>query len=89
MRIRSIRCVTGGIGHSVISAKREFVNGRKQRSVSLADHIFIDMCRDILENGTSTEGEKVRPHWEDKTAAYTVKKFGVETAMICPGNFRF
>ena len=45
--------------------------------MSLADHIFIDMCRDILENGTSTEGEKVRPHWEDKTAAYTVKKFGV------------
>lgn len=45
--------------------------------MSLADKIFIDMCRDILESGTSTEGEKVRPHWEDGTPAYTVKRFGV------------
>lgn len=45
--------------------------------MSAADRIFIDMCRDILENGTSTEGEKVRPHWEDGTPAYTIKKFGV------------
>lgn len=45
--------------------------------MSLADHIFIDMCRDILQNGTDTKGEKVRPHWEDGTTAYTVKKFGV------------
>ena len=45
--------------------------------MSIADHIFIDMCRDILENGTSTEGEKVRPHWPDGTSAYTIKKFGV------------
>ena len=45
--------------------------------MSIADKIFIDMCTDILENGTSTEGEKVRPHWEDGSAAYTVKKFGV------------
>ncbi len=45
--------------------------------MSLADKIFIDMCTDILENGTSTEGEKVRPHWEDGTPAYTIKKFGV------------
>ncbi len=45
--------------------------------MSLADTIFINMCKDILENGTSTEGEKVRPHWEDGTSAYTIKKFGV------------
>ena len=45
--------------------------------MSMADKIFVDMCRDILENGTSTEGEKVRPHWEDGTPAYTIKKFGV------------
>lgn len=45
--------------------------------MSAADRIFIDMCKDILENGTSTEGEKVRPHWEDGTPAYTIKKFGV------------
>ncbi len=45
--------------------------------MSLADKIFVDMCTDILENGTSTEGQKVRPHWEDGTSAYTIKKFGV------------
>ncbi len=45
--------------------------------MSYADDLFISMCKDILENGTSTEGEKVRPHWEDGTAAYTIKKFGV------------
>ena len=45
--------------------------------MSIADNIFIDMCKDILENGTSTEGEKVRPHWADGTPAYTIKKFGV------------
>ncbi len=45
--------------------------------MSKADQIFIDMCRDILENGTDTRGEKVRPHWEDGTPAYTIKRFGV------------
>lgn len=45
--------------------------------MSLADKIFVDMCKDIIENGTSTEGEKVRPVWEDGTSAYTIKKFGV------------
>lgn len=45
--------------------------------MSYADRIFIDMCRDIIDNGTSTEGEKVRPVWEDGTSAYTIKRFGV------------
>ncbi len=45
--------------------------------MSLADKTFIEMCKDILENGTSTEGEKVRPHWPDGSQAYTIKKFGV------------
>ncbi|MDO5455805.1 MAG: thymidylate synthase [Eubacteriales bacterium] len=45
--------------------------------MSKADEIFIRMCEDILENGTSTEGEKVRPHWPDGEPAYTIKKFGV------------
>lgn len=45
--------------------------------MSYADQVFISMCRDVLENGTSTEGEKVRPHWEDGAAAYTIKRFGV------------
>ena len=45
--------------------------------MSYADTLFKNMCRDILENGTSTEGEKVRPHWEDGSSAYTIKRFGV------------
>ena len=45
--------------------------------MSYADRIFVDMCRDIIDNGTSTEGEKVRPKWADGTPAYTIKKFGV------------
>ena len=45
--------------------------------MSKADQIFVDMCRDILDHGISTEGEKVRPRWEDGTPAYTIKRFGV------------
>lgn len=45
--------------------------------MSKADDKFITMCRDIIENGFSTEGEKVRPKWEDGTYAYTIKRFGV------------
>ncbi len=45
--------------------------------MSRADDIFISMCKDILENGVDTKGEKVRPVWEDGTKAYTIKKFGV------------
>lgn len=45
--------------------------------MSYADQLFIHMCRDILEHGTSTEGEKVRPKWEDGASAYTIKRFGV------------
>ena len=45
--------------------------------MSKADDLFIKMCNDIIENGYSTEGEKVRPKWEDGSFAYTIKKFGV------------
>lgn len=45
--------------------------------MSLADNIFINMCKDVLENGVSTEGEKIRPVWEDGTPAHTIKRFGV------------
>ena len=45
--------------------------------MSYADELFKKMCADILENGYSTEGEKVRPKWEDGTYAYTIKQFGV------------
>ena len=45
--------------------------------MSKADKIFVAMCEDIISNGTTTEGQKVRPHWEDGSAAYTIKQFGV------------
>ena len=45
--------------------------------MSKADKLFVSMCRDILDNGTDTQGEKVRPHWPDGEPAYTIKKFGV------------
>lgn len=45
--------------------------------MSRADIIFIEMCKDILENGFSSEGQEVRPRWEDGTPAHTLKKFGV------------
>ena len=45
--------------------------------MSKADEIFVAMCDDIIKNGTTTEGQKVRPHWEDGTSAYTIKRFGV------------
>ena len=45
--------------------------------MSKADQQFVSMCKNILDHGTTTEGEKVRPHWEDGTPAYTIKNFGV------------
>ena len=45
--------------------------------MSKADKIFVDMCTDILTNGTDTRGEKVRPIWKDTgEKAYTKKIFG-------------
>ena len=45
--------------------------------MSYADDLFIRMCQDIIDNGLSTEGEKVRPVWEDTgESAYTIKRFG-------------
>jgi len=45
--------------------------------MSKADVLFVNMCRDILENGYSSEGQVVRPRWEDGTPAHTIKRFGV------------
>ena len=46
--------------------------------MSKADALFKHMCRDILENGTDTKDEVVRPTWPDTgEKAYTIKKFGV------------
>ena len=45
--------------------------------MSYADKLFVNMCRDILDNGFSSEGQKVRPVWDDGTPAHTIKQFGV------------
>ena len=45
--------------------------------MSYVDKVFKETCIDILENGTDTRGEEIRPHWEDGTPAYTIKQFGV------------
>lgn len=45
--------------------------------VSIVDSIFIENCIDILKNGTPDKYEKVRPHWDDGTPAYTFKKFAI------------
>ncbi len=43
--------------------------------MSYADRVFIQNCRDILENGWWDTEVPVRPKWEDGTPAHTVKKF--------------
>ena len=45
--------------------------------MSRADEIFIQNCRDILENGIWDTDREVRPRWEDGAPAHTVKKFGI------------
>ena len=43
--------------------------------MSLADKIFVETCRNIIDNGTWDTDLPVRPKWEDGTPAHTVKKF--------------
>ena len=45
--------------------------------MSKADILFVNMCKQILENGYSSEGQRVRARWEDGTPAHTIKTFGV------------
>ncbi len=45
--------------------------------MSFADKVFINTCKDILQNGFWDTELDVRPKWEDGTPAHTVKKFGV------------
>ena len=45
--------------------------------MSLADKLFIQNCRDILDHGVWDTDLPVRPRWEDGTPAHTVKKFGI------------
>ena len=56
--------------------------------MSYADDLFIRMCQDIIDNGLSTEGEKVRPVWEDTgESAYTIKRFGVVIRYVLSKEF--
>ena len=45
--------------------------------MSKGDVLFVNMCKEILENGFSSEGQKVRARWEDGTPAHTIKAFGI------------
>ena len=45
--------------------------------MSRADEIFIQNCKDILENGRMDSDLEVRPRWEDGAPAHTIKKFGI------------
>ena len=46
--------------------------------MSLADKTYKEMCKEILENGTTTKGQEVRPVWPDTgKKAYTIKSFGI------------
>ena len=45
--------------------------------MSHADEIYVTMCRDIIDNGFSSEGQVIRARLEDGAHANTVKRFGV------------
>ena len=45
--------------------------------MSYADTIFIQNCREILDQGVWDTDREVRPRWEDGAPAHTVKKFGI------------
>ena len=45
--------------------------------MSRADEIFIQNCKDILENGIWDTDREVRPRWDDGAPAHTIKRFGI------------
>jgi thymidylate synthase len=45
--------------------------------MSYADKVFVENANEILNHGTDTSSQEVRPHWADGTKAYTIKKFGI------------
>ena len=55
--------------------------------MSIADQIFINTCRDILDNGVSDENLNVRPHWADGTPAPTIKKLCLLNRYDLPKEF--
>lgn len=45
--------------------------------MSKADQQFVQLCREIIDTGYSSEGQEIRARWEDGEAAHTIKRFGV------------
>ena len=45
--------------------------------MALADKIFINTCREIIDHGVWDTQYDVRPRWADGTPAPTIKKFGI------------
>lgn len=43
--------------------------------MNIADRLFIESCKEILNNGVWDKEYDVRPRWEDGNPAYTIKKF--------------
>lgn len=44
--------------------------------MSKADQQFVQLCREIIDTGYSSEGQEIRARWEDGEAAHTIKRFG-------------
>ena len=66
------------MGLIIRSSKVSRSDGLEIIKLSYADKLFVKMCQDIIDNGISTEGEKVRPIWTDTgESAYTIKGFAV------------
>lgn len=62
----------------MIKYKVSNVAGKAEKpTMSKADEIFIQNCKDILANGFWDTELAVRPKWEDGTPAHTIKKFGI------------
>ena len=55
--------------------------------MNVTDKIFIDNCKDILQNGVWDNSYDVRPRWEDGTPAHTIKKFGLVNRYDLSENF--
>ena len=52
--------------------------------MSRADEIFIQNCKDILENGVWDTDREVRPRLEDGTPAQVVTVITISGVMTCP-----
>ena len=68
--VQSFPIARQAIKHLVKDGRYDYIETGSLASIK-------ENVKDILENGTDTKGQKVRPHWADGTQAYTIKKFGI------------